>query len=117
VPFLHTDDVPRHKPPGHVRGCSKYLVQPERTGGRSSDLPLSSHPPGGSVERHNHALDEHGHRQVEGTGDSECGNETQRVGPRGGICVPSRAPQAQAGSGNGDPVLLVVTFPPSDIAR
>lgn len=117
MPFLHTDDVEFHLPPGHIGGYSKYLVEPERMGSRHFDFRLSSYEPGGLVEPHTHEVAEHVYYFISGTGVAECGDEKREVGPGTVMFVPPGVVHAVTGTGQTDLVFVVATSPPSDIQR
>ena len=115
--FLHTDDVSWHEPSGHVRGYSKFLVDPGNMGSRYFDFRLSRYPPGGTVTVHTHGVAEHVYYFIEGSAEAVCGDETQTVGPGTVMFVRPKVPHSLVNTGDGDLVFVVVTSPPTDIAR
>jgi mannose-6-phosphate isomerase-like protein (cupin superfamily) len=114
--FLHADDVPFHEPPGHLRGYSKYLVDPD-LGSRYFDFRLSRYVPGGLVEPHEHTVAEHVYYFIEGTGSAECGDDTRTVGAGTVMFVPPGVRHSVACTGDVDLVFIVATSPPGDIPR
>jgi mannose-6-phosphate isomerase-like protein (cupin superfamily) len=117
VPFVHTDDFSWNEPPGHIGGYSRYLVNPDNVGSTAFDYRISRYPVGGKVDPHTHEVAEHVYHFLAGTGTARCGDEVRDVGPGDVLFVPAGAVHSVVSTGDGELQFIVVTSPPSDIAR
>ena len=117
MPFLNAADLPWHEPPGHVRGYSRYLVNPDQGGSRYFDFRVSRYPTGGRVDLHVHMVAEQVYYIIGGRGQAVCGDERREIGPEDVMFVPAGAPHSLVSSGPEDLVFVVVTSPPYDIQR
>ncbi len=109
--------VPWTEPPGHFSGFSKYLVGPDTDRSQYFDFRVSSYQPKGYVAPHSHAVAEHVYYVLRGKGLMELDGEQHLVEPNVTIFVPPGVQHAMTNTGFEDLVFIVVTSPPSDIAR
>jgi mannose-6-phosphate isomerase-like protein (cupin superfamily) len=115
--FIHVEDVDWHEPPGHFGAYSRYLVNPDNLGSAYFDFRISRYPEGGRVEPHVHDVAEHVYLVTAGRGEARCGDELRSVGPGTVLFVPPGITHSIANTGADDLEFVVVTSPPSDIAR
>lgn len=116
MPFRNEQDAEWQEPPGHVRAYSRYLVGPDHDS-EYFDFRTSRYPTGGYVEPHVHEVAEQIYYFLAGTGRAECGEETRTVGPGDVMFVPAGVRHSLVSTGEQDLRFVVVTSPPSDIAR
>jgi mannose-6-phosphate isomerase-like protein (cupin superfamily) len=114
--FFNTADYSWHEPPGHTRGFSQYLINPDNSSSRNLDFRVSRYPPQGRVDLHEHATAEHVYLIISGLGVAELGDESGELGPGTFFFVPPGVPHSVTSTGPDDLVFVLVTSPP-DLPR
>jgi mannose-6-phosphate isomerase-like protein (cupin superfamily) len=115
--FFEVDEFEWHQPPGHFDSFSRYVVNPDNTGSAYFDFRFSRIRPHGHIELHVHEVAEHVYYFTAGVGEARCGEETRTVRPGSIMFVPPGVVHAISCDGPDDLCFVVVTSPPTDIAR